>query len=288
MTPVSERSWAMASTKAKVQRDYALGTPSARSYLLTILGEFVLDQHQPIWTSAFVDSLGALGIDEKTARQTVARSASRGLLISRKIGRRTQWHLTNRAISLLDEGKERIYSFHTSRRQWDKQWVIILVAIPESRRQSRYNLRVRLGWAGFAPLSAGVWICPWTDRKEEATAVLAELSLDKVAHIFIGSLADIHTPSHLASEAWDLPGVETIYEDFLSANMDNCPESPKDTFVALTRLVNAWRRLPLLDPDLPTELLPLDWSGEKATQLFHELHDSWKPLALAWWQEACV
>lgn len=268
-----------------VQRDHALGAPSARSLLLTILGEFVLGQKGPTWTAAFVKSLGALGIDEKTARQTLGRSATRGLLQSEKVGRRTRWYLTKRAHNLLEEGTQRIYSFHTKVREWDGKWIVIFVSIPESRRDTRYNLRVKLGWAGFAPLSAGTWICPWTDREKEASAVLEELSLKDVSHTFIGKLSESEIAADLAAEAWDLQSVETIYEDFQLEHKDNSPESPQEAFVALTRLINEWRRLPLIDPDLPSALLPKNWSGDQASRLFHELHEKWKPLARQWWSE---
>lgn len=271
--------------RAEVQRDQALGAPSARSYLLTVLGEFATQHGVPIWTTAFITALGALGVDEKTVRQTLARSAAKGLLDPEKVGRRTRWHLTPRARTLLREGSQRIYSFHTREREWDKKWIIILVAIPEARRDARYSLRVKLGWAGFALLNAGVWICPWTDRLSEAESVLDELSLQEVAHIFIGNLSDLDNQSHLAAEAWDLPTVEAAYEHFENNHFGNFPQSDEDTFVQLTRLVNDWRRLPLLDPDLPAELLPVDWVGNKAAQLFLELWDQWKPSATKWWQE---
>lgn len=288
MTPPSTRSWIDPRKRADVQRDHALGATSARSILLTILGEFVLGRDQPTWTAAFVRGLGALEIDEKTARQTLGRTAIRGLLESEKVGRRTRWHLTQRAHHLLEEGTERIYSFHTKTRNWDGNWIIIFVAIPESKRDTRYNLRVKLGWAGFAPLSAGTWICPWIDREKEANAVLEELSLKDVSHTFIGILSESEVPADLASEAWDLPSVETIYEDFQLEHKDKSPQSPEESFVALTRLINQWRRLPLMDPDLPTPLLPKNWSGDQASRLFHELHDRWKPKAQEWWNEIDV
>ncbi len=271
--------------RAEVQRDQALGVPSARSYLLTVLGEFAVQQDMPIWTNAFITALGALGVDEKTVRQTLARSSAKGLLDPEKVGRRTRWHLTPRARTLLREGSQRIYSFHTREREWDQKWIIILIAIPEARRDARYSLRVKLGWAGFALLNAGVWICPWTDRLGEAESVLEELSLGEVAHIFIGNLADVGELTDLAAEAWDLPTVEAAYEHFEINHFGNMPQSDEDAFVQLTRLVNDWRRLPLLDPDLPKELLPVDWVGTKAARLFLELRDQWKPSASRWWKE---
>ena len=272
-------------SRSEVQRGQALGVPSARSYLLTVLGEFAVQSDAPIWTNAFITALGALGVDEKTVRQTLARSSAKGLLTPEKVGRRTRWHLTPRAKNLLREGSQRIYSFHAREREWDRKWIIILIAIPEARRDARYSLRVKLGWAGFALLNAGVWVCPWTERLGEAESVLHELYLEEVAHIFIGSLADMDELTDLAAEAWDLPTVEAAYEHFEINHFGNLPETDEDAFVHLTKLVNDWRRLPLLDPDLPRELLPVDWVGTKAAQLFLELRNLWKPSASQWWHD---
>ncbi|NNN20294.1 MAG: PaaX family transcriptional regulator [Acidimicrobiaceae bacterium] len=281
----SLRSGMEPSKRAELLRDQSFGVPSARNYLLTILGEFAVFQDGPIWTNAFIAGLGALGVDEKTVRQTLARTSAKGLLEPEKIGRRTRWHLTLRARTLLREGSQRIYSFHTKEREWDKRWIIILIAIPEARRDARYSLRVKLGWAGFALLNAGVWICPWTDRLSEAESVLEELSLQEVAHIFVGSLSDLDEQIYLAAEAWDIPAVEAAYEHFEINHFRNIPQSDEEAFVQLTRLVNDWRRLPLLDPDLPTELLPTEWVGNKAARDFLELHNLWKPRASDFWRD---
>lgn len=37
-------------------------------------------------------------------------------------------------------------------------------------------------------------------------------------------------------------------------------------------LLTQWRRLPYLDPGLPTELLPADWNAVAARQVFQQLH----------------
>jgi phenylacetic acid degradation operon negative regulatory protein len=39
------------------------------------------------------------------------------------------------------------------------------------------------------------------------------------------------------------------------------------------RLFTDWRRLPYLDPGLPAELLPGDWTGSRAADLFFTLRE---------------
>lgn len=258
-------------------------TPTARSLLLTLLGEFVLPGGGSAWTSTLVDALATVGVEEKAARQAVARSADRGLLQAEQIGRRTRWHLTDHATRLLTEGTERIYSFHHRSRVWDECWVVVVVRVPESNRQARHRLRTRLGWAGFAPMAPGVWLSPWREREAEAREVLENLGLEKTATSFVGAHGAIGDTAAIVAEAWDLDGIEAEYRRFLDRHTAVAPTDPRDAFAALTLLIHEWRRLPFVDPDLPAELLPAQWIGDRAGHQFHELHDRWKPDALEWW-----
>jgi phenylacetic acid degradation operon negative regulatory protein len=61
------------------------------------------------------------------------------------------------------------------------------------------------------------------------------------------------------------------------------PESPPADAAALMMLVHQWRRFPLLDPDLPAELLPVGWPGGAAAGRFRTLHDHLTPPARQWW-----
>src|SRR4051812_35341946 len=88
---------------------------SARGLLLTVLGEFVLPAGGVAWTSAFIDVLGRLGVEEKAVRQALMRTATGGWLAPERVGRRTRWQLTPAAERLLTEGTERIYGFAGAR-----------------------------------------------------------------------------------------------------------------------------------------------------------------------------
>jgi phenylacetic acid degradation operon negative regulatory protein len=129
---------------------------SARSLLITVLGEFVLPRGRPVWTWVLVDTLAGFGVTEKPARQALARATAEGLLEPERVGRRTRWELTPAARRLLREGARRIYEFGRSERPWDGRW-LLLVSVPAAKRDLRHRLRTRLSWAGFGSPEAGVW-----------------------------------------------------------------------------------------------------------------------------------
>ncbi len=68
-----------------------------------------------------------------------------------------------------------------------------------------------------------------------------------------------------------------------SARLSN-PATGEAALRAQTRLVHEWRRFPFLDPRLPVQLLPENWSGVKAADLFHARHADWHPAAQLQWE----
>src|SRR5262249_25655755 len=107
-----------------------LRVPSARSLLLTVLGEYVLPGGEPAWTATLVGALGVLGVAEKAARQALARTAGDGWLASTRHGRRAKWELTQAGRRLLTDGAHRIYSFGQGQNAWDGRWLVLLTSAP--------------------------------------------------------------------------------------------------------------------------------------------------------------
>ena len=159
-------------TVPAMSRRHAAGAESARGLLFTVLGEFVLPGGGAAWTSAFIEVLGRLGVEEKATRQALMRTADDGWLVSERVGRRTRWRLTPSAVQLLTEGTERIYGFTGATTDWDGRWLMVLARVPETDRPARHLLRTRLTWAGFGSPAPGVWISTHTERVDEVERAL--------------------------------------------------------------------------------------------------------------------
>jgi phenylacetic acid degradation operon negative regulatory protein len=268
-----------------VTRRQELGAASARSLLLTVLGEFVLPGGRPVWTSALLELLADLDVAEKAARQAIMRTADSGWIEGSRIGRETRWSLTPAGTELLREGTERIYGFAAGGQPWDGRWLVLTVGVPENNRPLRQRLRTRLGWAGLGSASPGVWVTPRVDREAAARTALEELDLVAASWSFVATAGEIGDERSLVRAAWDLDEVETRYEDFLDLVGRRRPRTDRQALVAQVRLVQEWRRFPLLDPGLPRELLPPRWSGNRAAEVFRERHATWAPRAQAAWSE---
>ena len=262
-------------------RRHAAGTESARSLLFTILGELVLPTGGEAWTSAFIDVLGRLGVEEKAARQALMRTATDHWLSSERVGRRTVWRLTPASERLLRDGTERIFGFRAVAEDWDGRWTIVIARTPETERATRHMLRTRLRWAGFGTIMPGVWLSPRGDRGAEVREILAEAGLPD-GYLFAAEYQGDGPVTAMVGQAWDLDGLAAAYDDFIG--IFGGPDGP-DPLAGVIDLVHAWRRFPWIDPGLPAQFLPAPWTGSEAAELFARRHAEWADEAISEWQQ---
>lgn len=265
-----------------LSRRHAAGSPSARGLLFTVLGEFALNDPNPVWTATFIEILGRLGVEEKASRQALMRTTTDGWLTAERVGRRTRWRLTSAGRDLLTRGGDRIYSFARRSFTWDGNWLIVLAHVAENDRRTRHLLRTRMSWAGLGFISPGVWLTTHQERRSEVVQILQDAAIVDAAHIFVSARLDLGEPRELVQEAWDLGEIEQSYEEFIDEFEHPATTDP---LIRQINLVHAWRRFPSIDPLLPAELLPARWSGLNAARLFARLHTSWGPKAQAAWLE---
>lgn len=263
----------------------AQGARSARSLLLTVLGEFIFPRDGRAWTGTLISALGALGVEEKAARQAISRAGAEGLLVAVRHGRRVRWELTENGAQLLREGTERIYSFMTGHPAWDGQWLILNVAVPETQRKLRHQLRTRLSWLGLGSLAPGLWIVPDVSKEAAVRDILDSLQLADRAFAWQGKSIPLGTTQTLSSNIWDLDKVEKEYLTFIEQFENLNANSPGQAFIGQVELIEQWRRFPFLDPDLPPELLEHDWPGPRAAACFHEKRAQWHRHAQAYWDQ---
>jgi phenylacetic acid degradation operon negative regulatory protein len=186
-------------------------------------------------------------------------------------------------VRLLEEGTRRIYDFMSARSPWDGRWLVLSVPIPETQRQLRHRLRTRLTWLGLGSPTSGLWVTPDATKAATVHAVVRELGLEHQAFAWVGPASGIGDESRLLGDAWELADVEDRYLRFIELFETRRAASPLEAFVAQVELVQAWRRFPFLDPDLPGELLDHDWPGPRAATAFHDRHARWHRTAQSEW-----
>jgi phenylacetic acid degradation operon negative regulatory protein len=264
------------------RQDGDVGTSSASDLLITIFGELMRPAGGTAWTQTLITALGLVGVEDKAARQAISRLSAKGWIVSERVGRKSRWQLTDWAADLLTRGAERIYSFGAAERNWDGAWLVLLASVPEAQRHLRSRLALQLGWAGFGTLGQGVWVSPRAEREGEATSILRDLEVDG-AVLFRSTMTDVGDPLDVADRAWPPAELAREYETFLARpdQLDALQGSAAARH--LIELVDAWRRFPLVDPDLPLELRPADWPGDRAASQFALQRGAWAGEASDWW-----
>ncbi|MEE9413979.1 MAG: PaaX family transcriptional regulator C-terminal domain-containing protein [Acidimicrobiales bacterium] len=256
---------------------------SAKSLLVTILGEFVQHQGGSVWTKTLVDSLGILGLEERNARQAIARLKSQDIIVVEHLGRVARWTITESGGDLLRSGAKRIFGFGLGSQDWDGRWLLVHCSIPEAQRSKRHQFRSRLAFEGFGFISPTVAISPNLDSETEANAVIIELGLVESAIVLRCESGSIIPDTDIGARTWDLLDLSSDYEAFMDEFAGYEPTEPGQAFCAVVRLVHWWRRFPFIDPELPAQLLPENWIGRRARALFDDSYAAWKPAADDWY-----
>jgi phenylacetic acid degradation operon negative regulatory protein len=271
-----------------------MSPPAPRHLLLTLLGDYWFGCTEHLPSAALVRLLGEFGVSGSAARTALSRLARRGLLESAKVGRQTYYRPTGRAVEVFSEGRSHILGFGTHERPWAGTWVVTTFSIPEEQRHTRHALRARLRWLGFAPLYDGVWVSPWP-RAEEAVEALESLGVDAATVLEARVVPDGPKLGDPIS-AWDVDELRSLYARFIdgftpvAARARAGKIGAAEGLVTRTRVMDAWRNFPNLDPELPLELLGRgtppspragEWPRAAARRVFVDLYDTLGPLGEA-------
>jgi phenylacetic acid degradation operon negative regulatory protein len=270
----------------QLQKSVRIGQGSARSILLTLLGEFVWTSDQPVPNSVLVRGLEITGVAEKAARQAIARAAAAGWMTPQKEGRLVKWSLTPQLRHFIDEGTQRVYAVDRESAPWSGRWLILFISLPDKHRMARQKLYSLLRWAGFGNPSPSLWVSPHSDRLEEARRIIQTLQLADVTFSFVGQSVDLGvTDQRLVQLSWDLDSVSAHYASLQSKFSQIALKTDNDVFLAHIDLVTALQKIPFVDPGLPPALFPLQWNGHRVAAEFAAMVKQWRGAAQRRWKE---
>jgi len=262
----------------------AITEGSARSYLLTILGELVLNDGGTAWTSSLLDVMTALGIERQTARQAIARASAAGWITGERVGREVRWSLTASCEAMLREGEARVRAL-AAPEPWDGRWLVAFITIPQRKGVVRRKLYAALQRRGFGNPIAGVWITPHLESQDDLAEQLDKYDLTSSAYAYVGPSAGVGVDEQtIVQRAWPLDEITEVYRALLARFDASRWTDGADTLLQHIRLVNAWQHLPLIDPRPPVELLP-QWVGRDATRTFEDLRQSTLARTRSEWRE---
>lgn len=250
-----------------------------RSLIFTLFGEYIKHYGGEIWMGSLIKMMAHFNISESSLRGAVLRMVQQDFLKVRKIGNRSYASLTEKGGRRMEDGVERVYSSRNL--QWDGRWRVVIYSIPENRRDIRNQIRKELNWTGFGVISPSTWTSP-NPLEDQVMEMAKTYQLEDHIILFKTSSIVSHTNQEIVEKGWDLQEIADKYKTFIDKYEKeyekikeetwNGSLSEENSFVKRTELVHEYRKFLFLDPNLPADLLPENWIGFRARELFFNLH----------------
>lgn len=245
-------------------------TGQPQSLFFALAGVHMLDDPRPLSGASIVFVMGQLGVGESAARSVLQRMAAKNFIVRHKEGRKTFYTLSDRGRAILREGQEKMFAGWQPQ-DWDGRWTFVRIQVPESKRTLRHQMASRLSWAGFAQVDGGPWVAP---GHHDVNSILGPKQSEISPIVVYGSPQPPTTEGMLVG-AFDLKELAEGYEEFGAKwrALDPTSLAPVEALVKRVELHYDRLRLTRTDPQLPTGLLPDDWSGPVQGELFKELNE---------------
>lgn len=242
----------------------------AGSLIVTLFGDSLLPRGGAIALGSLIELAAPFGLNERLVRTAAARLAQDGWLAAQRVGKRSEYRLTEDGRAQFVEATERIYG--EAGANWSGRWTLVVVpTLPAPQRQ---RLRRELAWQGYGELSSGVFAHP---QLQTGGASRGATQWPDGTLMFDADLAAPATAAMLIAKGWDLQALALRYRSFAgrfervhAALRD--PPDPQTGFVLRTLLIHEYRRLHLRDPLLPERSLPPEWPGSRAAALCRALY----------------
>lgn len=257
----------------------------ANSLIITVYGDFIAPHGGTVWLGSFIRLVDPLGLNERMVRTSVYRLSQEKWLVSEQLGRKSYYSLTTSGRRRFEHAYRRIY--FTPPDIWIGEWQLVMIPASLAGAQ-RDALRKELAWAGYGALASGILAHPSADSDALLDILQETGAHDKVVAMKAANISTLASRplQELVHECWNLDALSAKYLAFIelfrpvlrtmraASDLD-----PEQCFLVQTLLMHAFRRTLLHDPQLPSQLLPANWSGGIARQVCRDLYRITYPLA---------
>lgn len=234
---------------------------TAASFIVTVYGDVVVPRGEVLWMGSLIEICNRIGIRENLVRTAVSRLVAAGRLQGERQGRRSFYRLAPTARAEFAQATARLYTRDARPDGWQ------LLAVDDLADDIRRRFHM-------VQVGGGCWLAPdWGQMPEGARLVM------RVPDTQPDAMPGIAT-------YWELGPLRDRYDTFLARflpvadalELGHSP-APADALTLRLLLVHTYRAAVLRDPFLPAALLPRDWSGTRARELFRNLYLALTPAA---------
>ncbi len=253
---------------------------SARSVLVTIIGDTLVPIGSSIWVSQMLRLSECFGFTDRLVRTSMNRLVAEDWLYTERVGRQSRYHMTELAFAESAQASQRIYGVEDP--DWSGDWVLLF--LPTTLPAPEFSrIREHFSWNGFVPVSSRVLAAPGV--KPESARELMQLVDQNVRPVIATAtfteLAELVEDGFFIAES-DSDDLAAAYLGFVDrygpvhSSVVAKPKGiePIDAFGLRTMLVHDLRRIRLRWPELPVQARPADWPGDRAAEIAATLYES--------------
>jgi phenylacetic acid degradation operon negative regulatory protein len=261
-----------------IQEVRASDRSTPRALISTIMGDMILPHGGTIGLSSLVRMGTALGLDERLTRTTAVRLVYDGWFTTEKVGRQSFYTITGEPLERFMRYSPRIYDAYTE--GWSGEWRLLITTGQKPGTRQQAKLKADLQWEGAGELAPGMFAYPFDDV-ETLHRVLSDHGVLGETLILSAPVRNVANPAlvaRLARTTWSLDTIAREYEDFVAAfspilrAVTTSELAPETAFIIRTLLILRYRKVVLKDPQLPSEMLPMNWAGHAARSLCRNLY----------------
>lgn len=207
-----------------------------------------------------LDEIEDLGINKESIKKALYKLSQQDLA-RRPTRDKLFWQITS-------EGKRRMRSLiptYQEKRSWDGKLYLITYDIPEKQKRNRESLRKHLKIIGCGELQKSVWLTPYNPagvlqkfiKEKNLKGMVIISTVGKDGNIGEDELGD------LINNIYHLDELNEDYRHFIYRYRHNQMSKTKSAFEFLSILSK--------DPQLPFKLLPYDWQGKIAYEIYRNI-----------------
>ena len=257
---------------------------SARSTLVTIIGDTLIPIGSSLWMSQMLRLSEVFGFSDRLVRTSMNRLVAEEWLRTERVGRQSKYHLTELALTESARASERIYRADDA--DWTGEWVLLF--LPQSLTTAEASrITEHLRWNGFVRIGADVLASPGTkpESARELVNLVAPDVRPAIATATFTELATLVEDEFFVAES-DGADMAAAYARFVTRFeplvQRAAKAEPVVAFGLRTMLVHDLRRIRLRWPELPVQARPVEWPAGLAASIAAEMYEALTISSATW------
>jgi len=223
---------------------------SARSVLVTIIGDTLIPVASSVWMSQMLALTEVFGFSDRLVRTSMTRLVNDGWLTNERVGRQSRYHFTELALRESAQADGRIYGIDEV--DWTGEWTLLFLPQAAPAGSAARDIVEHLRWNGFVRIGNEVLASP-TITPPDAAALCEAIAPGSNPAVAMTTFSDVEQLIEDGFFTADGDSAEIVdaYEQFIArhSTIDPTTASPIEAYALRTMLVHALRRVRLRWPD---------------------------------------